>query len=258
MKTLLTIACLVSLGATGMVLATESPGEVAAFQDVKPGTLSLTAGGRVIVPVQKLAVKVIIKVSEDTAAEAVDSFKQSRSKALQALEGAELEGLTITGLGLVISHGMDQEAQQQQMMFGGMEQPEATVNCKEELIVSFDAGPDEAAQRDQISAIVDSALDAGLKFAGGMPNPYYYNQGNSTPGEDDGLDQPGMVSGRVNPADVAAHRRAAHKDALDSARADAQVIAELSGRALGQVRSINVQSSGTKWLGIGRGREYTA
>ena len=218
----------------------------------------MTGKGKVVVPIQRLAVKVIVRASEDTAAEAIDSFRQSRSKALQALEIPELEGLEITGLGLALQYGMDAEAQQQQMMFGGMEQPASTVNCKEELIVSFDAGVDEAAQRDQLTGIVDAALDAELKFAGGPPNPYYYNPADLTAGEDDGLDQPGMVCGRVLAGDVEAHRRAAHKAALDAARADAESIAELSGRALGRVQSITVNSVESEWLGLGRGRAYSA
>ena len=191
------------------------------------------------------AVEISAVVSGDAelAADAIVKYRDTKRRAVEALEGLKLEGLTIESGGFAINQGMD-PAQQQAMMqgnavAGGSKQ---RVTVTEQLTVvlgGLDKLKDEELM-DTVLKVVDTGRDGGLQIGRPQPRNYYemqmyYNNGQGNAN---------MVSFKI--PDAEALREKAYESAMADARKRAERLASLAGVKLGRILSVRDQGAAAR------------
>ena len=188
------------------------------------------------------AVEIGATVSGDAelAADAIVKYRDTKRRAVEALEGLKLEGLKIESGGFAINQGMD-AAQQQAMMNGnaiaGSAKQRVTVTEQIKIVLSgLDKLKDEELM-DTVLKVVDTGRDGGLQIGSGQPRNYYemqmyYNSGRGN-------------SNLVNFVipDAESLRDAAYKNAMADARKRAERLAGLAGVKLGRILSVRDQGA---------------
>jgi uncharacterized protein YggE len=188
------------------------------------------------------AVEISANVSGDAelAADAIVKYRDTKRRAVEALDGLKLEGLKIESGGFAINQGMD-AAQQQAMMNGnavaGSGKQRVTVTEQIKVVLSgLDKLRDEELM-DTVLKVVDTGRDGGLQIGAPQPRNYYemqmmYNNGRGN-------------SNLVNFVipDAEALRDQAYKAAMDDARKRAERLASLAGVKLGRILSVRDQGA---------------
>jgi uncharacterized protein YggE len=187
------------------------------------------------------AVEISATVSGDAelAADAIVKYRDTKRRAVEALEGLKLEGLKVESGGFAINQGMD-AAQQQAMMQGnavaGTGKQRVTVTEQIKVVLGgLDKLKDEELM-DTVLKVVDTGRDGGLQI-GNQPRNYYemqmyYNNGRGNTS---------LVNFVIPDGD--ALRDAAYKAAMGDARKRAERLASLAGVKLGRILSVRDQGA---------------
>lgn len=186
------------------------------------------------------AVEISATVSGDAelAADAIIKYRDTKRRAVEALEGLKLEGLKIESGGFAINQGVD-EAQQQAMMQGnavaGSAKQRVTVTEQIKVVLGgLDKLKDEELM-DTVLKVVDTGRDGGLQIGAAQPQNYYQMQMYYNNGRGDSTLVAFVIS------DPEALREQACKAAMDDARKRAERLASLAGVKLGRILSIRDQ-----------------
>ena len=170
----------------------------------------------------------------ELAADAVVKFKDSRRRAVKAIEDLKIPALAIESRGFTLSQGMDPN--QQQMMMRG----QVATNVKSRVVVTeplrlIIRGVDQMKDEDLMNTVlkvIDAGKDAGLTVGPPSPTNYYQYQMMMNRGETN----TGIASFKIeNATDL---REQAYAKAIENARSKAERLAKLSGVKLGRVVSV--------------------
>jgi uncharacterized protein YggE len=177
----------------------------------------------------------VVSGEAELAADAVVKYKDSRRRAVKAIEDLKIASLAIESKGFTLSQGIDPN-QQQMMMRGQMPTTsKQRVQVTEPLrliIKDVDKMKDEDLMN-VVLKVIDAGRDAGLTVGPAAPQNYYQMQMMMQRGDTSGT---GMASFKI--ADPAALREQAYAKAIENARSKAQRLAQLAGVKLGRVTSV--------------------
>jgi len=218
----------VCVGILALLLAT--PANAAGEQG---GGITVTGSGEAKARPTSVEMSAIVTGEAELAADAVVKFKDSRRRAVKAIEELKIASLSIESKGFTLNQGMDPNAQQMMMRGMAPSTSKQRVQVTEPLrlvIKDVDKMNDEDLMN-TVLKVIDAGRDAGLTVGGPMPQNYYQmqimmQQGNA----------PGMASFKI--ADPAALREQAYAKAIENARFKAERLARLAGVKLGKVTSV--------------------
>jgi uncharacterized protein YggE len=169
----------------------------------------------------------------ELAADAIVKYRDSRRRAVEALNGLKLPSLKVDSGGFSVNQGID--AAQAQAMMNGNAAPagksRVTVSEQLKLIISGLEKLKDEELMDTVLKVLDTGRDAGLQIGRPSPRNYYemqnyYNQGGSA----------GLVSFKLTDPDSL--REQAYKQAMEDARKKAERLANLAGVKLGRIMSV--------------------
>ena len=188
------------------------------------------------------AVQVSATVSGDAelAADAIVKYRDTKRRALEALEGLKLEGLKVESGGFAISQGVD-AAQQMAMMNGNPMAggPKQRVTVTEQITVVL-GGLDKLKEEelmDTVLKVLDTGRDGGLRIGPPQPRNQYEMQVYYNNGRDDG----NLVAFVI--PDPESLRERAYSAAMADARRRGERLAALAGVKLGRIVSVRDQGS---------------
>lgn len=168
----------------------------------------------------------------ELAADAITKFRGNRQRAVEAIEGLEIEGLTIQGKGISFNSSVSQ-AQLQAMMMGGMAEQNTgneKLTVSEPLVIRLEgvAQMETEPLLETLVKIIDAGKDAGIVIGAQPANPlmYQYSRQQSAP----------LALFKLE--DVNRLKQQAYEEAMQQARAQAERLAELAGAKVGPVTSI--------------------
>jgi uncharacterized protein YggE len=203
-------------------------------------TITVTGSGDAKARPTIVEMTAVVSGEAELAADAVVKYKDSRRRAVKALEDLKIPSLAIESKGFTLNQGIDSNQQQMMMMRGQMPTTsKQRVQVTEPLRLVI-KGVDKMKDEDLMGVVlkvIDAGRDAGLTVGPGAPN-YYQMQMMMQRGDNSGA---GMASFKI--AEPAALREQAYAKAIENARAKAQSLAQLAGVKLGRVTS--VQEGGT-------------
>jgi uncharacterized protein YggE len=196
-------------------------------------TITVTGAGDAKGRPTLVEMSAVVSGEAELAADAVVKFKDTRRRAVKAIEDLKIPSLAIESKGFTLNQGMDPN-QQQMMMRGQMPTTaKQRVQVTEPLrlvIKGVDKMSDEELMN-TVLKVIDAGRDAGLTVGGAMPQNYYQMQMMMQRG-----DAQGMASFKIeNAVDL---REKAYAKAIDDARAKAERLARLAGVKLGKVTSV--------------------
>jgi uncharacterized protein YggE len=210
-----------------------APAAHAAEGNGNGSTITVTGSGDAKGRPTIVEMSAVVSGEAELAADAVVKFKDTRRRAVKAIEALKIPSLAIESKGFTLNQGMD--ANQQQMMMRG-QMPTAAkqrVQVTEPLrlvIKDVDKMSDEDLMN-TVLKVIDAGRDAGLTVGAAMPQNYYQMQMMMQRG-----DAQGMASFKI--ADPAALREQAYAKAIENARTKAERLAKLAGVKLGRVTSV--------------------
>ncbi len=196
--------------------------------------------GRGTAEARPTAVTIVSRVTAEAplAADAVVKFRDAKRRAIEAMEGAGIDGLSIEGGGFSIDSTITQ--QQMQMIWQGQPQPQLDTQVRvSELLTITLAGVgelDETALIEHIMKTLDVAKDAGLVTGAAMSHqgqPFMWGQQMDTSLATFTIDNPDAT------------KASAYESAVADARAQAQRLADLAGVKLGPIVAIEETAAGT-------------
>jgi uncharacterized protein YggE len=196
--------------------------------------ISVAGSGEVKAKPNVVEINAGVTGEAELAADAIVKYRDSRRRAVEALNGLKLEGLKVESGGFAVNQGID-SAQAQAMMQGNMApagKSRVTVNEQLKLTLSgLDKLKDEELM-DTVLKVLDTGRDAGLQI--GRPNPrnYYEMQMMYNSGQASG----GLVAFKLTDPDSL--REQAYKQAMEDARKKAERLAALAGVKLGRITSV--------------------
>lgn len=201
-----------------------------------PGNgISVAGTGEVKAKPNAVEINANISGDAELAADAIVKYRDSRRRAVEALNGLKLEGLKIDSGGFGVNQGVD--AAQAQAMMNGNAAPagKQRVTVSEQLKLTL-SGVDKLKDEelmDTVLKVLDTGRDAGLQVGKPSPRNYYemqmsYNSGNAAAA--------GLVAFKLTDTD--ALREKAYKAAMDDARKKAERLATLAGVKLGRIVSV--------------------
>jgi uncharacterized protein YggE len=195
-------------------------------------TAGITVSGSARVTAKPTTVEIPCVVSGDAelTADAIVKYRDARKRAVAAIEGLKIPGLSIDSNGYSVRDFVDSAAQQQAMMRG-----QAVVNNKQKVsvteqirIVIKDIDKmEQSALMDTMLKVLDTARDSGLTLGDGSVRNY--NQYPPPP-------SPSLVNFKIT--DTSAMREQGYKEAIEDAKNKAQKLADLSGVKLGKILSV--------------------
>lgn len=205
--------------------------------------ITVSGTGSVTTEPDRMIVRVTVQGEAEVASDALAQFNSARARAVEAFKKLGIEGLTVEGEGAKIDAGIAGNVNQVFMIGGGGNQsgPVTKVHVKETLRLDVPAiGAQSPKQRTETAAkILDTAKDAGLKLVTSNQNPNVV-QNIWTPGGTQTPKPTGLIS--FIPKNMEQAETAAFKAALEASSKKAKALADLSGRQLGRVQSIQVVS----------------
>lgn len=194
--------------------------------------VSVVAVGEVKAKPDTVVFTGIITESSQKMKDAVTAFRDTRRRSLAAVEGLEIENLSVStgALSMSVAGNMAQADP-----FGGEAKPmpEGTLTLTQSVsltVTGLDKMEDQAVI-DLVVGIIEAAREAGIKQAQTDQEMMMMMRM--------GLGMPESSAAFFRISDPEAVRRKATKAAMDKARADAQFLAELAGGKLGRVVSIS-------------------
>lgn len=202
------------------------------------GGTGISVAGSGEVKGKPTVVEIAANVAGDAelAADAIVKYRDSRRRAVEALEGLKLQGLKVESGGFAVNQGVD-AAQMQAMMQGNAAttpgKSRVTVNEQLKIVLGgVDKLKDEELM-DTVLKVLDTGRDAGLQIGRGTPRNYYeaqmfYNTGAGNTA--------GLVAFKL--AETDALREQAYKAAMADARKKAERLAGLAGVKLGRIVSV--------------------
>ena len=171
----------------------------------------------------------------ELAADAIVKYRDSRRRAVEALNGLKLEGLKVESGGFAVNQGID-TAQAQAMMQGNAApagKSRVTVNEQLKIVLSGVEKLSDEELMDTVLKVLDTGRDAGLQIGAPTPRNYYEMQMLANRG---GAATTGLVSFKLTNPD--ALREQAYKQAMADARKKAERLASLAGVKLGRIVSV--------------------
>lgn len=195
-------------------------------------TTGITVAGTAKVSSKPTTVEIPCIVSGDAelTADAIVKYRDARKRAVSAIEGLKIDGLSVDSKGYSVKDYVDSNAQQQAMMRGQMvANTKQKVSVTEQLrIVIKDVDKmEQAALMDTMLKVLDTVRDSGLTMGDGSPRNYNYYP--PPPG-------PSLINFKIT--DTTALREEAYKKAMDDAKQKAQKLADLAGVKLGRILSV--------------------
>jgi hypothetical protein len=167
----------------------------------------------------------------ELAADAVVKYRDARKRAVAALEGLKIDGLSVESNGSAVTTAFDAQAAMMAQRGMATAAPKQRVSVGEQLKIVL-KGADKMepqALMDATLRVLDTAKDSGLILGDPMANSVYaYQTGQAQP--------QGLAEFRLG--DPEPVRQQAYKAAVEDARAKAQKLADLSGVKLGPIASI--------------------
>ena len=196
-------------------------------------TITVTGTGEAKGRPTLVEMSAIVTGEAELAADAVVKFKDTRRRAVKAIEELKIPSLSIESKGFTLNQGMDPNAQQMMMRGMAPSTSKQRVQVTEPLrlvIKDVDKMNDDDLMN-TVLKVIDAGRDAGLTVGGPMPQNYYQmqimmQQGNT----------PGMASFKI--ADSSGLREQAYAKAIENARSKAERLARLAGVKLGKVTSV--------------------
>jgi len=184
----------------------------------------------------RVTITALVSAQAPVAGDAVVKYRDARRRAVDAIEGLEISGLSIEGEGFVLDSTVNQ--QQMQAIWQGQapQQIEGEVRVSEALRITI-AGieqMEEQALMDMLIRVLDTAKESGLTTGAAVTQrkrQVMYGQSIDT------------ALATFSVEDPAALRRQASEAAVADARAQAQRLAELTGVELGAIEAITPQEA---------------
>lgn len=169
----------------------------------------------------------------ELASDAIVKHRDTKRRALKAIEELKVAGLAVESLGFSINQAMDPSMQQ--MMMRGQTPPvsKQLVQVSEQLRIVL-REVDKLKDEDLVNTVlkvVDAARDGGLVIGAGTATNYYQMQRMMQSGQASGL-------AMFKIPDSTGLRAQAYQKAMEEARAKAQRLAELAGGKLGRVVAV--------------------
>lgn len=195
-------------------------------------SISVMAKGEAEVKPDTLVLNGKLSESSEKMPDAVTAFNDTRRRALEALNAIELENISIKSSSLSIDIAGDTP---QNNPWGGQVEvkPPGTLTLSQSITVTI-KGIDKLEDKaviDQVITLVKAAKEAGVEI-GGMDAQAMMMMRMGYGG------MPSEPAVMFQVSEPEAIKRAATKDAMEQARAEATFLAELSGGKLGKVLSI--------------------
>ena len=237
----LSLALALAIGAGAAAPRPASAAEAAPAPVPAPRTITVAGTGQAKAKPTQVEFSATVSAEAELASDAIVKHRDTKRRALKAIEGLKMPALATTSKGFSVSQATDPNAQQ--MMMRG----QTPTNTKQQVQVSeqmdlvlkdVDKLPDEELMN-TVLKILDTARDAGLVVGPGGPRNFQQmmmaqmGQGGSS----------GLVTFTVPEAAAAAVRAQAYQRGMDDAKAKAQRLAELAGAKLGRI--VSVQDQGT-------------
>jgi len=184
----------------------------------------------------RVTITALVSAQAPIAGDAVVKYRDARRRAVEAIEGLEVSGLSIEGEGFVLDSTVNQ--QQMQAIWQGQapQQIEGEVRVSEALRITI-AGIEQMehqALMDTLVRVLDAAKESGLTTGAAVTQrkrQVMYGQSIDT------------ALATFSVEDPAALRRQASEAAVADARAQAQRLAELAGVELGAIEAITPQEA---------------
>jgi uncharacterized protein YggE len=212
----------------------------AAMADDSAG-ISVTGAGQAQTRPSTVEIDGTVSGDGELAADAMVKYRDTKKKALAAIDALKIPGLTVESQGPALTQANDPNAQMRMMQGMAADNTKSKVHVAEnlKLLIKQADTIDSAKLLDTVLKVLDAARDAGLQVGPPPPANYYEMQIRAQSGESgDGL------ATFVIP-DTTALRDDAYQKAMDDARTKAQRLAQLSGVKLGPVISVSDDGSGT-------------
>ncbi len=220
--------------ALGVMMHFKAPSHA---QDAPATRLSAFGVGEAVAKPSRVTMVTTVSGNAPLASDALVKYRDAKRRAVEALEGLEIAGLSIEGRGLALHSAYDQQTinmLQQQMWNGGggggAVETKPQIIVKEQLQVTITGIDqlDETALLETLIKLVETAQDAGLSIGGIDPAAMMqYGWGN----------QP-MSLFAFEVADPAAAQTQARAAAIAAAKARAQEMAQQAGVTLGPILSV--------------------
>ena len=204
-------------------------------------TITVAGTGQAKAKPTQVEFSATVSAEAELASDAIVKHRDTKRRALKAIEGLKLPALATKSKGFSVSQATDPNAQQ--MMMRG----QTPTNTKQQVQVSeqmdlvlkdADKLPDEELMN-TVLKILDTARDAGLVVGPGGPKSYQQMMIMAQMGQSGG----GLVTFTVPETAAAAVRAQAYQRGMDDAKAKAQRLAELAGAKLGRIVSVQDQGA---------------
>lgn len=202
--------------------------------------ITVVGTGTVQVKPNAIEITGVVSGEAELAGDALVKYRDNKRRAVAAIEALKIDGVAAEGTGFAINSTSLANAYQQ-VVFGG-QQPQTTapkITVSEPLLVTIknieSLNEEEIVKR--IIRVIDAGKDAGLNISGGPTdrNSQILRMQMGIPSEQ------GLATFKLIGAGEA--RKRAYEEAMKSAKANAQRLAELAGVKLGKVASVTEQNN---------------
>lgn len=165
--------------------------------------------------------------------DALVKYRDAKKRAVAAVEGLKMPGLTIESNGVSVNQAIDPNAAQMMMQGRSTNLPKPKVQASESLKIVIKGAEKATPEQmmDMVMKVIDTGRDAGLQIGPPTPTNYYQYQMAMQNGQ-------GMNIANFKVTDPTAARDEAYKQAMDDARKRAQRLADLAGVKLGRILSV--------------------
>lgn len=195
------------------------------------GGITVSGSGAVEAMPDAVELTATVEGNAELAGDAVEKYRGSKRRVVEAIKGLGIKGISVTGAGLALNSG--NPVNPLAALQGQANQPKAAdkVAVQEHLTITLSGidsmSADELLQ--SLTRIVDAVKDAGVSV--GPTSPQSVFQVQFTGGK------PGTLA-TFKLTNVEALRQQAYEAALKQARAKAERLAQLAGVQLGDIASI--------------------
>lgn len=198
----------------------------------QPG-ITVAGSGSVKSKPTEVEIGAMVSGEAELTNDAMVKYRDSKKRALAAIEGLKLANLTVESTGVSVSQAMDPNAQQMMMQGRAANVGKPKVQASESMKISI-KGVDKIAAdvlMDTVMKVIDTGRDAGLQIGPPTPMNYYQMQMMQQSGQGQG-----MLQFKIG--DSTTQREQAYKEAMEDAKKKAQRLADLAGVKLGRIVSV--------------------
>jgi uncharacterized protein YggE len=231
-RAVVVVACAM-LGACLPVVAQDSP------PAGNGNGISVAGAGEVKAKPNVVEINATVAGDAELAADAIVKYRDSRKRAVEALNGLKVEGLKVESGGFTVNQGMDPSQAQAMMQGNAPPAGKSRVTVSEQLRIVI-AGVDKLGDEevmDTVLKVLDTGRDAGLQIGRQTPRNYVemQNYNNSGP------PQP-LVQFKLTSPD--ALREKAYQQAMDDARKRGGRLATLANVKLARIVAVRESADG--------------